>query len=261
MLPRPLQMHFETVEQRVVRLSEMAMANVRIEMALQDEDLTEQQQGVWRNGYRGLPFRQNALALCEQSLRLSGWVVRNTGSGLLVQGGRTSREVPPGLSERYLDPETPRWMLAHITMLDDLVPHGRMAHEDAIDAYLYSKTEGVEYSPTTFSSTDKWFQWANPAQCLQTMQLVHRYSRNYTGMGIWQELAAELEDGPNRIGQPRWPQPSDMLQRGSAVNPTKIAVRVFVALASQPHLNCCCPALTDSAGVVSTGSTARSRAA
>ena len=215
------QLHFESVQQRVVRLSEMAMANMRIEMVLQEEGLTDEQKGLWADGYRGLPFRQNALALCEQALRLGGWVVYNSGS---VRG------FPRRLSERYLDPTTPRWMLAHITMVDDGAKHGRLSHEDSKSAYLYSQAQGVEYSPTTFKFRSKWFQWANPGQCLQTMQLVHRYDRNYTGMGVWQEIAADFEDGPNRIGPPRWPKPGDILQRGSAVNPAKIKVRAFTIL-------------------------------
>ena len=89
-----LQLHFETVQQRVVRLSEMAMANMRIEMVLQEEELTDEQKGVWEDGYRGLPFRQNALALCDQALRLGGWVVYNSGSAAVAQGSVTVEGLP-----------------------------------------------------------------------------------------------------------------------------------------------------------------------
>lgn len=206
------------------------MANMRIEMVLQEEGLTGEQKGVWEDGYRGLSFRQNALALCDQALRLGGWVVYNSGSAAVAQGSVTVEGLPRRLSERYLDPATPRWMLVHITMVDDGAKLGKLSHEDAKSAYLYSQAQGSEYSPTTFKSRSKWFQWANPGQCLQTMQLVHRYDRNYTGMGVWQEIAADFEDGPNRIGPPRWPKPGDILQRGSAVNPAKIKVRGFTLL-------------------------------
>jgi hypothetical protein len=57
--------------------------------------------------------------------------------------------------------------------------------------------------------------------CLKVLQISHRVSRNYTGMGWWASLAAEAEFGA-AVPAKQWPRPADGA-RGSGVNPAKIA--------------------------------------